>query len=45
MTKSLDDQIELSTKADIRLKLDEARLKNEFYTLNDSIIDSNNQLL
>ena len=32
-------------KVDKKLKIEECKLRNEFSTLNDGIIDSNNQLL
>ena len=32
-------------KVDKKLKIEEYKLRNEFSTLNDGIIDSNNQLL
>ena len=45
MIKSLDDEIERNMKTDRKLKVEEGKLRNEFCVLNDSIIDSNNQLL
>ena len=45
MIKSLDDEIERNVKVDRRLKVEEGKLRNQFCTLNDTIIDSNNQLL
>ena len=32
-------------KVDSRLKVEEAKLKRELFTLNDSVIDTNNDLL
>ena len=45
MTKNLEEEIERNMKVDSKLKVEESRLKKELFVLNDSVIDTNNNLL